>query len=52
MVYEAMIPASDAPLLASGVGTEVTVRSMNRFLDEFLWHAGALAEARLDGTPY
>jgi NAD(P)H-dependent FMN reductase len=27
-------------------------RSMNRFLDEFLWYASALAEARKDGTPY
>ena len=27
-------------------------RSMNRFLDEFLWYANALAEARTDGTPY
>lgn len=35
-----------------GVASEVTVRSMNRFLDEFLWYAGALAEARIDGTPY
>jgi NAD(P)H-dependent FMN reductase len=27
-------------------------RSANRFLDEFLWYAGALAEARTNGTPY
>ncbi len=27
-------------------------RSANRFLDEFLWYAGALAKARTDGTPY
>lgn len=26
--------------------------SANRFLDEFLWYAGALAEARASGTPY
>jgi hypothetical protein len=35
-----------------GVASEITIRSMNRFLDEFLWYASALAEARLDGTPY
>jgi len=23
-----------------------------RFLDEFLWHCGALREARRDGVPY
>jgi NAD(P)H-dependent FMN reductase len=27
-------------------------RSANRFLDEFLWYAGALAGARAHGTPY
>lgn len=27
-------------------------RSANRFLDEFLWYAGALASARVGGTPY
>ena len=27
-------------------------RSANRFLDEFLWYAAALAEARMGGTPY
>lgn len=30
----------------------ITEQSMNRFLDEFLWYASALAEARADGTPY
>src|SRR4051794_9600989 len=30
----------------------VIEKSMNRFLDEFLWHANALAEARKGGTPY
>ena len=30
----------------------ITERSMNRFLDEFLWYANALAEARAGGTPY
>jgi NAD(P)H-dependent FMN reductase len=27
-------------------------QSANRFLDEFLWYAGALKEARVSGTPY
>ena len=31
---------------------QITVRSMGRFLDEFLWYANALAEARKSGTPY
>jgi NAD(P)H-dependent FMN reductase len=35
-----------------GVANEITERSMNRFLDEFVWHANALAEARKNGTPY
>jgi NAD(P)H-dependent FMN reductase len=30
----------------------VTERSMNRFLDEFIWYASALADARAEGTPY
>ena len=30
----------------------ITEKSMNRFLDEFLWYVGALAEARTGGTPY
>jgi NAD(P)H-dependent FMN reductase len=30
----------------------ITEQSMNRFLDEFLWYANALAEARTGGTPY
>jgi len=30
----------------------ITEKSMNRFLDEFLWYADALADARTDGTPY
>jgi NAD(P)H-dependent FMN reductase len=30
----------------------ITERSMSRFLDEFLWYANALAEARAGGTPY
>lgn len=35
-----------------GGASEITERSMNRFLDEFVWHANALAEARKNGTPY
>ena len=30
----------------------VVDRSANRFLDEFLWYASALAGARANGTPY
>src|SRR4249919_687830 len=30
----------------------IVERSANRFLDEFLWHASALKEARVGGTPY
>jgi NAD(P)H-dependent FMN reductase len=30
----------------------ITERSMNRFLDEFLWYADALAAQRGEGTPY
>ena len=46
------IPRIAETITADGVATEITVRSMNRFLDEFLWYAGALAEARTGGTPY
>ena len=46
------IPRISETITEDGVAVEVTVRSMNRFLDEFLWYAGALAEARADGTPY
>ena len=36
-----------------GVAHEPIVdRAANRFLDEFLWYAGALAQARTNGTPY
>jgi len=36
-----------------GVAREPIVNhSTNRFLDEFLWYAGALAGARAGGTPY
>jgi len=36
-----------------GVAQQPSVdRSAGRFLDEFLWYASALAEARTNGTPY
>ena len=46
------IPLIGETVSDDGVAAEITVRSMNRFLDEFLWYAGAMAEARADGTPY
>jgi len=46
------IPRIAEAISAEGVASDITVRSMNRFLDEFLWYAGALAEARIGGTPY
>ena len=46
------IPRIGETIEEDGTAAEITVRSMNRFLDEFLWYAGALAEARTDGTPY
>src|SRR4249919_1122940 len=46
------IPRIGETIGDDGVAAEITVRSMNRFLDEFLWYSGALAEARTDGTPY
>src|SRR4051794_3062556 len=46
------IPRIGETIDDDGVAAEITVRSMNRFLDEFLWYAGAFAEARIDGTPY
>ena len=46
------IPRIAETMTADGVASEITVRSMNRFLDEFLWYADALAEARAGGTPY
>jgi NAD(P)H-dependent FMN reductase len=46
------IPRIAETITENGVATDTTVRSMNRFLDEFLWYAGALAEARAGGTPY
>jgi hypothetical protein len=46
------VPRIAETIAEDGAATELTVRSMNRFLDEFLWYAGALAEARIGGTPY
>ena len=46
------IPRIAETITEDGVAAEVTVRSMSRFLDEFLWYADALAEARIGGTPY
>ncbi|NUT00612.1 MAG: NAD(P)H-dependent oxidoreductase [Sphingomonas sp.] len=46
------IPRIGETITKDGVATDITVRSMNRFLDEFLWYADALAEARAGGTPY
>jgi hypothetical protein len=47
------IPRIGQVLDEDGVAQEDIVnRSANRFLDEFLWHASALAEARAGGTPY
>ena len=46
------IPRIAETITEDGVASQITVRSMNRFLDEFLWYAGALAEARTGGTPY
>jgi NAD(P)H-dependent FMN reductase len=47
------IPRIGQALDENGVASEaITDRSMNRFLDEFLWYASALKEARRSGTPY
>jgi NAD(P)H-dependent FMN reductase len=46
------IPRIGQTIDENGVAAEITIQSMNRFLDEFLWYAAALAEARMDGTPY
>ena len=47
------IPRIGETLSEDGVAQlPVTEQSMNRFLDEFLWHADALAAARAAGTPY
>jgi NAD(P)H-dependent FMN reductase len=47
------IPRIADALTDGGIAQQpITEQSMNRFLDEFLWYVGALAEARTDGTPY
>lgn len=47
------IPRIGQTIDEDGVATEAPVnRSANRFLDEFLWYAGALKQARSEGTPY
>ena len=46
------IPRIGETIEEDGTATEMTIRSMNRFLDEFLWYVGALADARMAGTPY
>ena len=46
------IPRIGETIDGDGNASEITERSMHRFLDEFLWHASALAEARKNGTPY
>ncbi len=47
------IPRIQHALDAQGKPTADWVeRSLNRFLDEFFWHARALKRQRADGTPY
>ena len=47
------IPRIAEALRDDGTAVEpITERAMNRFLDEFLWFADALADARAAGTPY
>jgi NAD(P)H-dependent FMN reductase len=47
------IPRIGQALDPDGLPAEpITERSMNRFLDEFLWYARALGAARAEGTPY
>lgn len=47
------IPRIAQAIDEEGVAQESIVdQSANRFLDEFLWYAAALAEARIAGTPY
>jgi NAD(P)H-dependent FMN reductase len=47
------IPRIAQAIDEDGIAAEpITERSMNRFLDEFLWYASALAQARAEGTPY
>lgn len=47
------IPRIADAITGDGIAQQpITEQSMNRFLDEFLWYADALAGARMDGTPY
>lgn len=47
------IPRIGQAIDENGVAIEPIVdRSANRFLDEFLWYANALKDARASGTPY
>jgi NAD(P)H-dependent FMN reductase len=47
------IPRITQSLDENGLAADpITDRSASRFLDEFLWHAQALREARVAGTPY
>jgi len=47
------IPRIEQSIDAEGNALEPAIgRSANRFLDEFLWYAQALTEARSAGTPY
>ena len=47
------IPRIAQAIDEDGVAREPLVdRSANRFLDEFIWYASALSEARSGGTPY
>jgi NAD(P)H-dependent FMN reductase len=45
------IPRIAEAISGEGIAHQpITEKSMNRFLDEFLWYADALADARTDGT--
>jgi NAD(P)H-dependent FMN reductase len=46
------IPRIGEELSEDGKGSERTIRSRNRFLEEFLWYARALKAAKAAGTPY
>jgi NAD(P)H-dependent FMN reductase len=47
------IPRIAQAIDEDGVAAEPIIeRSMNRFLDEFIWYANALAHARAEGAPY
>lgn len=46
------IPRIGESLAVDGAADERVIRSRERFLDEFLWYAGALKAARAAGTPY